>query len=41
MEKELADFVTEDFAKPRMLDLFSGTGSVTQVFEEKGYEVIS
>ena len=27
--------------KPRMLDLFSGTGSVGQAFAERGYEVIS
>ena len=27
--------------KPKMLDLFSGTGSVGKVFEERGYEVTS
>ena len=27
--------------KPRMLDLFSGTGSVGKAFEERGFEVIS
>ena len=27
--------------RPKMLDLFSGTGSVTRVFEEHGYEVVS
>jgi site-specific DNA-cytosine methylase len=27
--------------KPRVLDLFSGTGSVGRVFQEEGFEVVS
>ena len=32
---------THNSSKPRVLDLFSGTGSVGQTFEEQGYEVVS
>ena len=41
MEKKPTEIATENLGKQKMLDLFSGTGSVTQVFEEKGYEVTS
>ena len=41
MEPIMVRMVNGKRSKPKMLDLFSGTGSVGHVYRNKGFEVVS